>query len=118
MRKHTLLLLSAILLAGGMTAAEAGRQVPGSTLRKLHGVYTAYWKGKKAKVQIFRNGTLRAQYTNKVDVGRWKVKGDVLCVSFRVWTHGKPKCGTVEREGGWLVGLRNSKGVPRLKLRR
>ncbi len=118
MCKRVALLLSASLLAAGITTAEAGHPVPGSALRKLHGVYTAYWKGKKAKVQIFRDGTLRAQYTNKVDVGRWKVKGDVLCVSFRVWTHGKAKCGTVERQGAWLVGLRNSKGVPRLKLRK
>ncbi len=118
MRRHSVLLLSVILFAGSMTPALADRPVPGSTLRKLHGVYTAVWKGRKAKVQIFRNGTLRAQYTNKVDVGRWKVKGNVLCVSFRVWTHGKPKCGIVERQGGWLVGLRNSKGVPRLKLRK
>jgi len=118
MRRLSIPVLSALLVAASVPAADAGRRVPGSELRKLHGVYTAYWKGRKAKVQIFGNGTLRAQYTNKIDVGRWKVKGDVLCVSFRVWTHGKPKCSTVEREGGWLVGLRNSKGIPRLKLRR
>ncbi len=119
MRKLLLSSLAAIsLLAPGMREAALSAPVSAAQLRNLAGVRTAYWKGKKARVQIFRNGTLRARQANRVDVGRWHVKGNRLCVSFKVWTHGKYKCGTLEKKGGWYVGLRNSKGVPRLKLSR
>jgi len=109
-------------LGAGMLVADgaSARPLSGAELRGLlsrGGVYTAYWKKKKARVQLFPNGTLRARYTNKVDVGRWRLRGNVMCVSFRVWTHGKPKCGTVVRKGAWLVGLKNSKGIPRLRLK-
>ncbi len=111
------LLLSAIM-AGSLADGVSARPVSGAVLKKMHGIYHAVWKGKKARVQLFSNGTLRAQYSNKIDVGRWSVRGNVLCVSFRVWTHGKSKCGTLQRKGGWLIGLPNSKGVPRLKIRK
>ncbi len=111
------LLLSAAMAAAGAHSVAA-RPVSGAVLKRMHGIYQAVWKGKKAQVQLFPNGTLRARYSNKIDVGRWSVRGNVLCVSFKVWTHGKSKCGTLERKGGWLVGLPNSKGVPRLKIRK
>ena len=118
MKKGLSILAATCVLAAVSSGSVLAKPVPGSVLRKVRGVHTAYWKGKKARVQIFANGTLRARHTNKVDVGRWSVRGNVFCVSFRVWTHGKSKCGTVESRGGWYVGLRNSKGVPRLKLRK
>ncbi len=118
MKKALLLSAAACMLAAVLSGSAQARPVSGAVLKKLRGVHTAYWKKKKARVQIFPNGTLRARHSNKVDVGRWSVRGNVFCVSFRVWTHGKPKCGTVEERGGWYVGLRNSRGVPRLRLRK
>ncbi len=115
MKRSSTLMAAAVIAALSAGAAEA-KPVPGSVLRKYaRGVHLAYWKGKKARVQLFANGTLRARHSNKVDVGRWSIKGNVMCVTFKVWTHNKPKCGTVEEHGPWLIGLKNSKGVPRLK---
>ncbi len=113
--KKLLALVSLCAIALTTVSAAQARPVPGSVLKKLRGVHLAYWKGKKARVQLFANGTLRAQHSNKIDVGRWSVKGNVMCVTFKVWTHNKPKCGTVEQHGPWYIGLKNSKGVPRLK---
>ncbi len=113
-------ILALIAFSAGLSAVAEARVLSGAQLRALlgkGGVYTAWWKKKKARVQLFSNGTLRAQYTNKIDVGRWSIRGNVMCVSFRVWTHGRPKCGTVVRQGSWLVGLKNSRGIPRLRLK-
>ena len=112
----------AFLLAGLLLAAvpaRAGQVLSGAELRSLVGSYDAVWKEKhKARVHIRRDGTLVARSGPRTDVGRWKVEGNRLCVAFRVWTRGRYKCGTVERRGAWLVGLRNSEGRPRLRLRR
>ena len=109
-------ILAAAMIAAFSTGAVQAKPVPGSVLKKYaRGVHLAYWKGKKARVQLFANGTLRAWHSNKVDVGRWSIKGNVMCVTFKVWTHNRPKCGTVEDHGAWYVGLKNSKGKPRLK---
>jgi hypothetical protein len=105
-------------LTAGMASAMAGRPLSGTELRRLSGMYEAIWKGKhKARVLIRRNGTLLARSGPRTDVGRWKVRGNVLCVAFRVWTRGRYKCGTLERQGRWLVGLRKADGTPRLRMR-
>ena len=116
-RIFTTILLAALM--AGAAPAQAGRPVSGPELRRLSGVYDAVWKEKhKARVLIRKDGTLLARSGPRTDVGRWKVRGRTLCVAFRVWTKGRYKCGTVERKGAWLVGLRNSEGRPRLRLRR
>ncbi len=112
-----LMLLVVALLWQQAWPAQA-RMLSGQELRQLHGVYTAIWKGRKARVKVNRDGTLLARTGNKVDTGRWHVRGRELCVSFKVWTRGRYKCGTVERQGRWLVGLRKKDGTPRLKLKR
>ncbi len=111
------LLLPVLLLAWQPQAAVA-RPLSAAELKQLRGVYQATWKGRKARVEVRRDGTLLARSGTKVDIGRWQVRGNELCVSFRVWTRGKFKCGKVERQGRWLVGLRKKDGTPRLKLRR
>ncbi len=109
--------LAALLAAG--TVAHAGRALSGQELKRLGGTYQAVWKGKhRARVLIRRDGTLLARSGPRTDVGRWKIEGNRLCVSFRVWTKGRYKCGTVERQGRWLVGLRKADGTPRLRLRK
>ncbi len=116
-RVFTTILLTA--LVAGFTPAKAGRLLSGPELRHLAGEYDAVWKEKhRARVLVRRDGTLLARSGPRTDVGRWKVEGNRLCVAFRVWTKGRYKCGTVERKGPWLVGLRKADGTPRLRLRR
>ena len=110
-----LLLLLTATWAGQATA----RELSAAELKRLHGVYHAVWKNKyKARVLVRRDGTLLARSGNKVDVGRWQVRGNRLCVAFRVWTRGRFKCGRVERQGRWYVGMRRKDGTPRLRMRR
>ncbi len=106
------------LLAATWAGQAAARALSATELKRLHGVYQAVWKGKKARVRVRRDGTLLARSGTRVDVGRWRVRGNELCVSFRVWTHGRYKCGRLERQGAWMIGLRRKDGRPRLKLRR
>ena len=119
--RHPVMLLAALglwMVAAGTNGALAGRLLSGAELKRFNGTYHAIWKGKHARVRVNRDGTLVARSGTRVDVGRWRVKGNRLCVAFRVWTRGKYKCGTVERQGRWYVGLRRKNGEPRLKLRR
>ncbi len=118
MRRMLATCMALSLLAAYAGAPAMARGVSGAELKRLSGVYQAVWKGRKARVKINRDGTLLARSGNKVDTGRWRVRGNELCVSFRVWTRGKFKCGTVERKGSWYVGLRKANGQPRLKFRR
>ncbi|WP_038033327.1 hypothetical protein [Thermopetrobacter sp. TC1] len=101
-----------------VSAHAKGAPVSAATLKNLRGVYVAIWKGHKAKVKIEPNGTLRAVSDNRFDEGRWTVKGNALCVSFKVWTKGRYKCGRVYRNGRWFEGLYKKDGTPRLRFRR
>ena len=101
-----------------VTAQAAGHALSGAELKRLSGAFQAEWKGHKARVQLNRDGTLVARAGTKVDKGRWQVKGNQLCIAFRVWTRGKYKCGTVRRQGKWYVGLHRDNGEPRLRFRR
>ena len=117
-RLAVVLFVTTLMIAAlPLLAAARGDQVPGEQLRRLKGVYTAVWKGHRARVRLNPDGTLRAVSENRFDSGRWKVVGNRLCVSFRVWTKGRYKCGTVHRRGGWYEGL-YKKGKPRLRFRR
>jgi len=108
-----------VLMSWGAMQPAQARAVSGEELKKLSGVYRAIWKEKhKARVQLNPDGTLVARSGTRVDTGRWKVRGNELCVSFNVWTHGKFKCGKVEKKGEWYVGLRKKDGTPRLRFRR
>ncbi len=91
--------------------------MPGHELKRLKGVYTAIWKGHKARVKLNADGTLRAVSENRFDEGRWKVEGNRLCVAFKVWTKGRFKCGRVYRRGAWYEGLYKN-GRPRLRFRK
>ena len=109
-----------LLLAGQGVATAQKRYLSGAELKRLRGVYQFVWKDKyKGRVQLRADGQVLARTDNRVDTGRWKVKGNALCVSFRTWTHGKYKCGAVARAGdGWFIGLFRKNGKPRLRFRR
>ncbi len=110
-------LVTALALVAGDSLASPGRPVPGHELKRLKGVYTAIWKDHEARVKLNADGTLRAVSENRFDEGRWKVEGDRLCVSFKVWTQGRFKCGRVYRRGAWYEGLYKN-GKPRLRFRK
>lgn len=108
------------LAAGQGLAMAKQRHLSGAELKKLRGVYHVIWKDKhEAKVQLHADGRIVARSGSKVDTGRWKVKGNALCVAFRTWTHGRFRCGLVARTGdGWFVGMFRDNGEPRLRFRR
>lgn len=115
------LIVSTVFLAVVNVAVAEKRYLSAAELKKLRGVYHAIWNNKyKAKVQLFADGRVLARSGTRVDTGRWKVRGNALCVAFRTWTHGRYKCGLVARgRNGWYEGMfRGSDGRPRLRFRR
>ena len=121
MRK-TLLILVAALVCAAVPApqkADAGQRLSGSELRGLfRGVLIGYYQDtREIKVQATRAGQVMAWFEGKVDTGTWKIVGDQICVAFKVWTSGKPKCRFVERDGRWFRAVK-ANGKSKIKFRR
>lgn len=108
-----------ILLFGGLANADAGQRLTGKQLRSFfRGTMVGYYQEtRKISIQATRAGTLLAWFEGKVDTGTWKIVGNQVCVSFKVWTSGKPKCRFVERRGNWLWAVK-ANGESKIKFRR
>lgn len=52
----------------------------------------------------------------KSDRGRWQVRSDKLCISWRKWMDGRTTCGYVHRAGSWYVST--PEGKPHIYFRR
>ncbi len=121
MKKALLILLAALSLAtlAPTNNANAGQRLTATELHGLfRGVLTGYYKEtREIKVQATRAGQLMAWFEGKVDTGTWKVVGNQICVAFKVWTSGKPKCRFVERDGSWYRAVK-ANGKSKVKFRR
>ena len=121
---HLSLIAAAIaaVVAGLLTSAPpAGAgYLSGVQIKRLFpGRFEAVWKDKfGALVTASAAGTLTGRNRLRTDTGVWKVRGDKLCVSFRVWTADKFKCSRLLADGGWYLGFIRKNGVPRLRFRR
>ena len=121
MKKTLLVLLAALSIAvlSPSGTASAGQRLSASELHGLfRGVLTGYYQEtREIKVQATRAGQLMAWFEGKVDTGTWKVVGNQICVAFKVWTSGKPKCRFVERDGAWYRAVK-ANGKSKVKFRR
>ena len=108
-----------IFAVGLAETAEAGRRLSGSEIRALFrgNLIGYYQETRKISVKATRTGGLLAWFEGKVDSGTWKIVGNKVCVTFKVWTSGKPKCRYVEREGGWYYAVKEN-GKSKVKFRR
>jgi hypothetical protein len=80
--------------------------------------YSGFLKGDlPATIKMGSDGTIAGRTQGKFEVGKWFVRGNDLCIQFKVWTSNKPHCGAVHRDGGWYMGLIEN-GKPQVKMRR
>lgn len=107
-------------LAGAVLVqtANAGSKLTGSQMRSIFSgkKFTGQWKGNPLVLQAFRNGLLRGKSLNRIDQGRWFIRGNHLCFSLQVWTKNKPKCGAMYKSGRRYYGFIRRNGTPRLSL--
>lgn len=103
-----------------MTATvEAGAQLTAGQINALApGSYVGTWKNKRQlRLSLSTNGTITGTVDGFNYKGRWHVSGQSLCVTFQLMSLSKTKCGTIRRQGAWLVGYYNKKGEPRIRLK-
>ena len=120
--KHSFIafcLAAAVAMFGYSDSADAGRRLSGKELRTMFkGTITGLYKNKKKiTIKTSRKGNLVAYMDGKVDTGNWKIRGNQVCISFKVWTKGKFKCRFVERDGSWFKAVK-ANGKSKLKFRR
>jgi hypothetical protein len=105
-----LLMTSAGQGAARLSAAEINALAPGA--------YVGTWKAKRQLyLTLNTNGTISGSVDGYRYAGKWYVSGRNLCVSFKILSVTKTKCGDIHRQGVWLVGYYNKKGKPRIRLR-
>jgi hypothetical protein len=102
----------AITVALGMlgTSARAGDlELDALQISGLFpGQYEGKVKGYKIKFAGDTTGRLVGRAFGREDSGTWFIEGNKLCVSWRQWTKGRPKCGSIAQRGRWLVANNNN----------
>jgi hypothetical protein len=111
-------------LIGACAMAIASQSLAGSRLSQYQlnklfpGTYVGTYGRKKAFVIKARaNGGVSGIVDGKHDSGLWAIKAGKLCIAWKHWTHGTPKCRFVTRRGAWYFAL-NSRGKSKIKFRR
>ncbi|HEY7749306.1 MAG TPA: hypothetical protein VH933_11585 [Aestuariivirgaceae bacterium] len=114
---YRLLLVLSLLVSMAMPS-QAGSKLSGSEIRNLApGFYVGTWKGKrKLHISLKQNGTVSGSIDGRRYSGKWYVAGDNLCLVFKVMMFQKTKCGSITRQGSWLVGY-YKEGKPRVRLK-
>jgi hypothetical protein len=99
--------------------AQAGARLSAAEINALApGSYVGTWKARrKLQLTMSSNGTISGSVDGYSYRGRWYVSGQSLCVAFKIMTATTTKCGEIRRQGAWLVGYSNKKGVPRIRIR-
>jgi hypothetical protein len=112
------ILVGLLALLWVSTSAEAGPQLTTAQISALApGYYTGTWKGKRQlHLKLSPDGTISGTIDGARHSGKWYVDNGNLCLVFRILALQKTKCGTIHRDGGWLMGY-YKKGKPRLRLK-
>ena len=70
----------------------------------------------KAVISANLNGDLSGRLSRGWhDKGRWWITTDSLCISWSVWTGGKPICGRVQQDGEWYTASEAGKSLIKFK---
>jgi hypothetical protein len=101
-------------------AVHAGDQL---TLESeaLEGLFPGHYEarvagGYRLLIAAKDDGTMMGRAFGKEDKGKWVVKDEELCISWRSWTSGKYKCGSITQNGDWFVAT-NSKDGEKMKFK-
>jgi hypothetical protein len=112
------IIFSVLILFCMSFPAEAGQRLSAAQIAALApGSYVGTWKGKRQlNLRLSPNGTVAGTVDGQYHSGQWYVSGGNLCLVFRILIFEKTKCGSIHRDGAWLVGY-YKKGRPRIRLR-
>lgn len=105
--------------AGMMLAASVANAgaLNGPAIKGLFpGSFEAHVQGYRVSFVASKSGGLKGVAYGQQDQGRWFVKGNSLCVTWKRWTKGQAKCGAIAQQGGWYVAHNGSGEM--LKFRR
>jgi hypothetical protein len=98
---------------------EAAERLTTAQIKALApGTYVGTWKNKRQlNLKLSPNGTVAGTVDGIHHSGTWYASDGNLCLVFKILVFEKTKCGAIRREGRWLIGYYNKKGVPRIRLR-
>lgn len=112
--------MAALLAMAGSAAAQNGygRKLGDAEIRKLApGEFAGNYKGKlKLVIHLKPGGKITGTANGKPQQGRWRVKGDELCLTVRFLILSKTRCGPIFYDGSRYFGMFNKRGKPRLML--
>ena len=101
------------------TAVLADRKLSGSEIRATApGQWSGKYQGVPLHLTIARGGKVSGRFGGFARAGTWRVSGSQFCLSFRIITTVKTKCGAVHTNGKTLYGFFNKSGKARLFLQR
>ncbi len=94
------------------TTSQAGEApLDAQSIKKLiPGQHEARFKSYKVLFAADRAGRLAGRAHGVIDRGQWYMRGNQLCVVWKQWTEGMPKCGAIWQRGKWFVAS-NNEGV-------
>jgi hypothetical protein len=112
------IMFSLLVLLGVTFPAHAGQRLTTAQISALApGYYVGTWKGKRQlNLTLSPNGKIAGTVDGKYHSGRWYVSNGNLCLAFRILIFQKTKCGSIHRDGSWLIGYYKN-GKPRIRLR-
>lgn len=100
--KHYLI---AAVLVLGLTSPSIAAQLSGDQIRAEFAGKTFSFKTKKGltgKVRYSKTGKSKMSKTNfdiKKDSGKWRIKGNKICATWKVIRKGKEKCFSISKTG-------------------
>ena len=106
----TLMLALAVPFVGTAHSDETTLQTTA-----LEGLFPGHYEarvagGYRLLIAAKEDGTMLGRAFGKEDKGKWVVKDEELCISWRSWTRGKYKCGTITQNGEWFVATNTKDG--------
>ena len=102
--RKIIILATAAMGLFAMPGAAVAANLDSSSIRSLFpGEFVGVVQGYRIHISGYANGRLEGEAYGYQDRGRWYVKGNSLCVSWKEWTKGKATCGTLSQKSGWFV---------------
>lgn len=112
--------LSVVLLLLSAQNISAANRLSASQIKAFFkGTFVGQYGRKKTPFTIHASvsGRLKGNAEGKYDNGRWRLKGNRLCITWKHWDADRENCRHVVRLGGWYATLK-SNGKIKLRLRR
>jgi len=112
--------LAGLVLLAMTTNAQAANRLSAAQIKAFFkGTFVGEYGKSKTPFVVHASvsGSLKGQAEGKYDNGRWRIRGNQLCIAWKHWNANKEKCSHVVKIGGWYAALKSS-GKVKLRVRR